>query len=130
MTGAPGAAPRATVLVVDDDVDLQRLLTRFLKLEGFDAVIAGNGQEALAHLRGGTRVDAILLDLRMPIMDGWTFRREQQADARIASIPVVVLSGTETDRMGELDTAAWLSKPVSFTDVIAVIRGLPGANAK
>jgi two-component system, chemotaxis family, chemotaxis protein CheY len=130
VTRASGTAPRTTVLIVDDDLDLQRLLTRFLTLEGFNTVVAGNGQAALAHLRSSAPVDAILLDLRMPIMDGWTFRQEQRADARIADVPVVVLSGTETDRMGELEAAAWLSKPVSFTDVIAAIRRLPGVIAK
>jgi DNA-binding response OmpR family regulator len=130
VTRASGTAPRTTVLIVDDDLDLQRLLTRFLTLEGFNTVVAGNGQAALAHLRSGAPVDAILLDLRMPIMDGWAFRQEQRADARIADVPVVVLSGTETDRMGELEAAAWLSKPVSFTDVIAAIRRLPGVIAK
>ena len=129
MTSDSDSAHRVTVLVVDDDVDLQRVLAKFLTLEGFAPEVAGNGQEALARLRSGARVDVILLDLRMPVMDGWTFRREQRADARIAPIPVVVLSGTETDRMAELAAAAWFSKPVSFGDVIAAIRRLSAASA-
>ena len=129
MTIDSGTARRVNVLVVDDDTDLQRVMIRFLTLEGFAPIIAGNGQEALTYLRGGASVDVILLDLRMPIMDGWTFRREQRADPALAAIPVVVLSGTETDRMAELAAAASFYKPVSFPEVIAVIRRLSGAHA-
>jgi CheY-like chemotaxis protein len=124
-----GSAHGATVLVIDDDIDLQRVMTRFLALEGFLPVVAGNGQEALAYLRSGGSADLILLDLRMPVMDGWAFRAEQRADPAFAGIPVVVLSGTETDRLAELDAAAAFYKPVSLPDVIAVIRRLCEANA-
>src|SRR6476469_9594427 len=68
----------ASVLVVDDDPNLVRLMTKFLKLEGFAPASAGNGREALDYLRGGGGAQVILLDLRMPVMDGWTFRREQR----------------------------------------------------
>ena len=114
----------STILVVDDDPNLQRVITRFLALDGFQSVSAGNGQEALTYLRGGGIASVILLDLRMPVMDGWTFRRAQRDDPRIAGIPVVVLSGTESDRTGELDAVAVFSKPASFPDVIDVLRRL------
>lgn len=114
----------STILVVDDDPNLQRVITRFLALDGFQTVVASNGQEALTYLRGGGTACVILLDLRMPVMDGWTFRREQRNDPGIAAIPVVVLSGMESDRMGELEAAAVFSKPVSFADVVAVVRRL------
>ena len=124
MTPAHASARPSTVLVVDDDVDLQRVMTRLLTLERFVPVVAGNGQEALTYLRSGAVVDAILLDLRMPVMDGWAFRREQRADSGIAGVPVVVLSGTEPDRLAELDVAAAFRKPVSFPEVVAVLRRL------
>lgn len=129
MTIDLGSVRRTTVLVVDDDTDLQRVMIRFLTLEGFAPVIAGNGQEALTYLRSGASVDVIVLDLRMPVMDGWTFRREQRADQTLAAIPVVVLSGTETDRLAELAAAASFYKPVSLPEVIAVIRRLAAAHA-
>ena len=113
-----------TVLVVDDDPNLVRLMSKFLKLEGFAPVPAANGQEALAYLRGGGDACAILLDLRMPIMDGWAFRREQRADPVLAGIPIVVLSGVESDRMSELEAAAAFNKPVSFPEVVGVVRRL------
>ena len=99
-------------------------MTKFLSLEGFTPVIAANGQEALDYLRGGGHARVILLDLRMPVMDGWAFRKEQKADPGIAGIPVIVLSGAEGDRVPELDAAASFKKPVSFPEIITVVRQL------
>jgi CheY-like chemotaxis protein len=114
----------SSVLVVDDDPNLVRLMSKFLKLEGFAPVSAGNGQEALAYLRGGGDASVILLDLRMPVMDGWAFRREQRGDPVLADIPVVVLSGVFNERIQELDAAASFHKPVSFPEVVGVVRRL------
>ena len=57
-------------------------------------------------------------------MDGWAFRHEQKQDPVIAHIPIVVLSGVESERMHELDAAAAFHKPVSFPDVVGVVRRL------
>lgn len=114
----------ATVLVVDDDRDLTRLMSKFLKLEGFDAAEAANGLEALTYLRGGGDASVILLDLRMPVMDGWAFRREQREDPMLASIPVVVLSGVDADHVEDLGAAAAFHKPVNFPDVVVAVRRL------
>ena len=112
------------VLVVDDDPNHVRLMSKFLKLEGFAPVPALNGQEALSYLRGGGEANVILLDLRMPVMDGWAFRREQRGDPMIAGIPIVILSGVDTDHVHELDAAAAFNKPVSFPDIVGVVRRL------
>jgi CheY-like chemotaxis protein len=114
----------ATVLIVDDDSSLQRVFARFLAQEGFVAATASNGQEALKYLRGGGAADVILLDLRMPVMDGWAFRREQRADASLSGIPVIVLSGADAERVPELEAAAAFEKPASLTDVVSAIRRL------
>ena len=114
----------ASVLVVDDDPNLVRLMSKFLKLEGFAPVPAANGKEALAYLRGGGDASVILLDLRMPVMDGWTFRIEQRRDPVLADIPIVVLSGLEMDGIHEMEAAASFHKPVSFPEVVGVVRRL------
>jgi CheY-like chemotaxis protein len=114
----------ASVLVVDDDPNLVRLMSKFLTLEGFTPVPAANGAEALDYLRGGGIANVILLDLRMPVMDGWTFRKEQRGDPGIAAIPIVVLSGMETDRVQDMDAAASFHKPVSFPEIVGVVRRL------
>ena len=61
----------------------------------------------------------ILLDLMMPVMDGWEFRREQVRDARLAKIPVIVVSAAGRDRMAEIDANAYLSKPVDLDELLA-----------
>jgi CheY-like chemotaxis protein len=114
----------STVLVVDDDPNLVRLMTRFLSLEGFAPVPAANGQEALTYLRTGGGARVILLDLRMPVMDGWTFRREQRADPALAGIPIVILSGVDADQIGDLHPAAAFNKPVNLPDVLGAVRRL------
>jgi len=114
----------STVLIVDDDPNLQRRMTKFLKLEGFSSIPANNGREALDYLRGGGNASVILLDLRMPVMDGWAFRKEQQNDPGLAEIPVVVLTGIDGEHMIELGAAAAFHKPVSFPEIVGVVRRL------
>jgi CheY-like chemotaxis protein len=113
-----------TVLVVEDDADMRELMNQFLHLEGFSATTARNGREALALLRSGVQPTVILLDLMMPVMDGWAFRREQQSDPEIAKIPVVVLSAAGIDRISEIDAAASFTKPVNFDRVLQTVRHL------
>jgi CheY-like chemotaxis protein len=119
----------STILVVDDDPGIQRVMTKFLKLEGFTPAVAANGEEALAYLRGGGDACVIVLDLRMPVMDGWAFRKEQRLDPSLARIPIVVLSGVEAERIPELEAVAAFRKPVSFPDVLEVVRRLCGPDA-
>jgi CheY-like chemotaxis protein len=106
-----------TVLVVDDDRGVRELLTRSLSFEGFDVMEAANGQDALTQLRTGRRPGVIVLDLRMPVMDGWAFRIAQRADPRIARIPVVILSGADAHRFQEIEAVAALEKPVSLSQL-------------
>jgi CheY-like chemotaxis protein len=116
----------STVLIIDDDPNLQRIMTKFLKLEGFSSVPTSNGREALDYLRGGGNANVILLDLRMPVMDGWAFRKEQRSDPGLAEIPVVVLTGIEGEHVRDLDVVAAFHKPVSFPEVVTVVRRLCG----
>ena len=114
----------SSVLVVDDDPNLVRLMSKFLTLEGFAPVPAANGAEALKYLRDGGEASVILLDLRMPVMDGWGFRREQLRDPAFARIPVVVLSGADGERVPEIRAAAVFQKPMQLGELIPVLRDL------
>jgi CheY-like chemotaxis protein len=88
-TGARGG----TVLLVEDDDDIRHTIASILEDEGFDVASAADGDDALRYLRRCTETPRlILLDLMMPVMDGWAFRAAQLEDARLAKIPVVVLS--------------------------------------
>jgi CheY-like chemotaxis protein len=60
----------------------------------------------------------------MPVMDGWAFRKEQRLDPSLAHIPIVVLSGVEAERIPELEAVAAFRKPVSFPEVLSVVRRL------
>ena len=111
-----------TVLIVDDDAAVRHILARFLEREGLTVVQAGNGQTALDYLTGGGTANVILLDLRMPIMDGWTFRQEQRRSSAFGDIPVIVLSGADVGRFVELDAAATFQKPVRLADLCLGVR--------
>src|SRR5262245_62354165 len=86
------------VLIVEDDADLRDMMAQLLSMQGFKAATVANGREALDYLRSGSRPDLILLDLMMPVMDGWEFRRQQVADPELAGVPVVILSAVEAPR--------------------------------
>lgn len=111
------------ILIVEDDEDLREMMAQLLALEGFKAETAANGREALAYLAQGDRPDVILLDLMMPVMDGWEFRRHQVTDPALAAVPVVVLSALEPVRAGALEGVAFLKKPLDFDRLLDLVRG-------
>jgi DNA-binding response OmpR family regulator len=109
------------VLVVEDDDDLREMLSRLLHLEGFSPSTAGNGAEALALLRGSPAPPrVILLDLMMPVMNGWQFREQQRHDSRLSVIPVIVLSAVAQLNQG-FDAAAVLAKPLDFDALLTTL---------
>jgi CheY-like chemotaxis protein len=111
------------VLIIEDDTDLRETLAALLDEEGFEVATAANGQEALEHLRKSRRPRLILLDLMMPVMDGWEFRQRQQQDPRLADIPVAVVSavGAMGLQADFLDAAAYLPKPLELTRLRSVV---------
>lgn len=115
------------ILVVEDDADIREATVDLLVDHGFDAVGAANGREALDRLRSDVDLPClILLDLMMPVMDGRTFREEQQRNPALAPIPVIVLSA-RTDSVkqaAELGAAGCLDKPVSFEALLRLTRRL------
>ena len=80
------------VLVVDDDLDSRTLLEMALAEEGYAVLVAANGAEALTVARQSHPI-VILLDLAMPVMDGFAFRAAQLRDPQLAGIPVICVSG-------------------------------------
>jgi CheY-like chemotaxis protein len=110
------------VLIVEDDADLREMMAQLLTLEGFAAATVSNGREALAYLRAHAAPDVILLDLMMPVMDGWEFRREQRLDREMAEVPVIVLSALDQTRVAEVAADAFLKKPLDFDRLLELIR--------
>ena len=110
------------VLIVEDDEDLRDMMAQMLTLEGFQATTAANGREALDYLHTSSKPHVILLDLMMPVMDGWEFRRLQQADPELAPVPVIVLSALDSARAATVDAAAFLRKPLDFDRLLELVR--------
>lgn len=112
------------VCVVDDDADIREALFEVLTFEGYEVEVASDGEEALARLRETPeRCGLILLDLMMPRMNGWEFRRHQVEDPKLASIPVVLLTGAGGgDKVAlDLKVESALEKPVELEDLLAIV---------
>jgi two-component system chemotaxis response regulator CheY len=105
------------VLVVEDDQELREAVGSILQEEGCSVRAASNGAEALTLLRGEARPCVILLDLMMPVMNGWQFLEKRKSDAQLEEIPVVVMSAY-LDMPGfaapHLPVQATLKKPLDL----------------
>lgn len=111
------------ILVVDDDTDIRDSLLELLEFEGYSVIGAANGKEALDQLR--RRLPAVvLLDLMMPVMDGFEFRREQLADPQLSGVPVVIVSagGRCAQAAKELGAMGCVQKPLDVPTLLRVIR--------
>jgi CheY-like chemotaxis protein len=112
----------ACVLIVEDDPDVREFMDVLLSDSGFHTVTAKNGAEALQAVRQ-TRPCLVLLDLMMPVMDGWTFRDRQLADPDIADVPVVCVTAvSEPQQVTERLKAPCLKKPVEFGPLLDEVR--------
>src|SRR5271154_980778 len=107
------------ILVVEDDEDAREALVALLQMKGYSAVPAGNGKEALDYMRQAPLPDLIILDLWMPVMDGWQFRREQIKDPRLAQIPVIVVTAL-SDRT-DVDANEIIIKPVDVDHLLTTV---------
>lgn len=113
------------VLIVDDELDLQEAIREALESEGHRTVCASNGREALEHLQAGEPTCVILLDLSMPVMDGYEFRKRQLDDHALASIPVVVITadGNAREKAEKLAAHGFLKKPIRPPDLLDAVAG-------
>jgi len=111
------------VLIVEDDADLRDMMAQLLSLEGFQTATVANGREALEYLRHGAIPDLILLDLMMPVMDGWEFRAVQMRDPMLAAIPVMVITADASarSRANSLGVQGYMTKPIQFPQLLAFV---------
>jgi CheY-like chemotaxis protein len=111
------------ILVVDDDLDIREGLTDVLVDHGYEVMTAGNGREALRLLRGAAvRPSVVLLDLMMPVMDGYGFLAERRNDAALKAIPVAIITaghGVDRARLG--NGAPIIRKPIDVEHLVQVI---------
>ena len=120
----PGSSHYPQLLIVDDDVNASAALADLLDSEGFGVTCCPNGKDALESLRTHPLPRLIILDLQMPVMDGWQFRREQKADSALCGIPVVVVSGMPDS--AEIQASAIMRKPLDVDKLLSIIHTLIG----
>ena len=116
---------RPCVLLVDDYPDAREMYSEYLQFSGFDVVEAANGIEALKHALEAAP-DIILMDLSLPVMDGWEATRRLKSDNRTAGIPVVALTGHALAGISEgakkAGCDAFVTKPCLPEDLVKEIR--------
>jgi CheY-like chemotaxis protein len=119
--------PQKTLLVVDDEpqnVDLLRMIVEDSDLP-VRFVMAANGAEAVSHARA-MRPDLILMDLKMPVLDGWAATRALKADPGTADIPIIALTAQamrgDLDKCREAGCDGYLTKPIDLQQVLALLR--------
>jgi len=109
------------ILLVEDDAGARDALSDILRDEGFEVATAENGREALSYLETAPAPCLILLDLVMPVMDGWEFRERQLREPRLQAIPVVVLTATAGQGVAGVAESDILRKPVDFMALLAQV---------
>src|SRR6266576_807427 len=127
-------ADRPRVLLVDDYPDAREMYSEYLQFSGFQVVQAGNGVEALQRALDD-KPDIILMDLSLPVMDGWEATRRLKADERTAHIPIVALTGHAlagiSDGAKKAGCDAFVTKPCLPEDLVKEIRKIldePGSS--
>ncbi len=120
------AHPVKNVMLVDDNFVLREAMSQVLGCDGYRVTTAANGADAFRRLNGHERPDVILLDLNMPVMDGPTFRRQQQQNQDLAGVPVVLLSSAEdvAEKATSLGAETYLQKPVDTARLLDVVHRL------
>ncbi len=109
-----------TVLVVEDEQELREMMRDALELNGYAVVAAEHGGDALAKLPAIDSLCLVILDLVMPVMDGWEFLARLRADTALASVPVVVY--TSAAGQAPAGVTRVIQKPLMFDRLLSIVR--------
>ena len=112
------------VLVLEDEEDARAFLTQILEFEGFTVVALSNGAEAVDYLARSEVPCLILLDIRMPVMDGRQFRASMLQDPRLANIPVVIVTALDPSAAAGMSALRVFTKPVDVDALLNVVRDI------
>jgi two-component system, NtrC family, sensor kinase len=115
--GLQRAGERARVLLVEDDPEVLESLANLLGEQGYQVATAYHGRQALEKLASAPAPDVIVLDLMMPVMNGWEFRAAQRADPALADIPVVAITADNSPQAAAIHAERVLAKPFAFGDL-------------
>jgi signal transduction histidine kinase len=116
----PGIRIESTILLVEDDRGIAGALTECLNDRGYHTLLAQHGQAALDLLQRNS-VDVIVLDLRLPVMNGWRFRAMQRKDPRLARVPVIAMSADTSAAAEAIDAQAFIKKPFKADELVVII---------
>jgi len=118
-------------MVVEDDDDTRDLIVEVLRDDGYEVFSAPNGRDALTSVRSlGAPPALILLDLMMPVMNGWQFLDERTRDAALAAVPVVVLSADPARQLAAgHGVVAVIGKPFDLSRLLRLVRAVTKAHA-
>lgn len=113
-----------TILIVEDDSELRELLTIILDAQGYAVLEAANGREAWALCTQETCIpDVIVLDIEMPVLDGWGFLEKRSLNERISKVPVIVASATDAEAKAQAYRGVHvLRKPFFASQILTMTR--------
>jgi len=126
MVSVTAVPHRCSILIIEDEPDLQDVLRVALETDGYEVAVVDNGRDALKHLRSTPSTCLIILDLFLPVLNGQRFRAAQLRDRSLAWIPVIVMSGgVEAGREArELGARLFVRKPVDLDEFREVVRSV------
>ena len=109
------------VVLIEDDPDIREAITNALQWEGYEVFEAANGSIGMEVLRKSGNTCLVLLDLMMPVMDGWEFLAAKQADPAIAGVPVIIMSAVASENSC-VGAAVILKKPIDLDILLANVK--------
>jgi CheY-like chemotaxis protein len=113
------------VLVIDDNKTIRETLEEALDESGYQVVTAGNGKEGLSRLRGLPRPCVVIIDLMMPVMNGWEFLRQARQEGALAGAKVIITSASDLKEL-PVGAAGWLRKPMDLDDLLNIVEKYSG----
>jgi CheY-like chemotaxis protein len=113
-----------TILIIEDDLDISLALSTLLKDDGHNVLVAENGASALLLLKSYGIPHLILLDMMMPVMNGWQFAKEFNCLYDQKDCPIIVMTAAENPKQlaKEIEAMEWIAKPFSFNSLLLMIK--------
>ena len=116
------AAKRCLVAIIEDDSEFRNMLRELLEEEQYRVVAVANGAEALEKLRGDTVPNVILLDVSMPVMDGFDFLRFRNDDPQLSQVPVVLVTNAKPHERPTIGVNDVVRKPIDIDEILFAIK--------
>jgi chemotaxis family two-component system sensor histidine kinase/response regulator PixL len=116
------AAKRCLVAIIEDDTEFRNMLRELLEEEQYRVVALGNGAEALEALRGDALPNVILLDVSMPVMDGFDFLRYRNDDPKLSAVPVVLVTNAKPHERPTIGVNDVVRKPIDIDEILFAIK--------